>query len=297
MGDGDVLKHGIVGNWRLAESPVHCRSPFKQPHHVDPHDRRGQEADGGERAKQATNAGGDRKRVGTAELPREVGTPARAAGDRHHQFGKPPHIAADGFEERCQKEPRRHRRLGGVASRVHHDHCPPVEQVVAPRPAVRRHQVEQPLRGVVVEPETLEREPWPPTPLAAGEFVVERMAAGFEHRPHAHDGPAATKHHHAVHRVTDPSRRPQHRIQRALRPLRAVVRQEPVGEVNEGRLEHLRPGGPEPAREALDGLPRDRAGRERGRGVIADRIRGELGADDAHGRLGGGHVWGGVTSV
>ena len=98
---------------------------------------------------------------------------------------------------------------------------------------MRCHEIEQPLGQIVVETESLERKPWTPAPLAAAQLVVERMAAGFEHRPHAHDVRAATEHHHTVDRVADASRRPQDRKQFALGPLRAVVRQEPVGLIDD----------------------------------------------------------------
>ena len=126
---------------------------------------------------------------------------------------------------------------------------------------------------------------------------MKRMAAGFKHRPRTHDTRTATEHHHAIDGIADSPCRSQDRKELARRPLRAVVGEEPVGELEHGRCDHLGPGGLEPVGKALDGGPGNHAGRERGGGIVADRILGELRADDAHKRLDGRRVWGGGASV
>jgi hypothetical protein len=169
----------------------------------------------------------------------------------------------------------------------------------------RRDQVEQPLRGVVVEGEPLERQPRPAPAFTAGQLVVKRVAAGIEHPPRAQQGAAGAEHHHPVHRLADPPRDREHREQFALRPPRAVVGQQPVGLVDEGRPdrfavgaaaappavevgERLLPRALEPRREPVEARTRQAARGEHARGIVVERILRRFRADHAHGERPGG---------
>ncbi|MFO0000478.1 MAG: hypothetical protein ACK559_05060, partial [bacterium] len=103
--------------------------------------------------------------------------PARLPSHRHDDLRKPLHVAADGIEQRGEKEPRRDRRFQRAAALADDEDRPAVQQIVRDGSARRSHEIQKPLRGIVVHIEALEREPGPPPPFAPRQLIVERMAA------------------------------------------------------------------------------------------------------------------------
>ena len=78
-------------------------------------------------------------------------------------------------------------------------------------------QVQQPLRGVVVDVVPLKVHPRFAAALAPRKLVVVRVAAGLHQGPRPHVRPADAQHHHAIDRVAQPRRRRQDAAQLARR--------------------------------------------------------------------------------
>ena len=295
-------QHGIVGHGCFAKPPVHRRRTFEQPHDVDADGRGRKEAHRGEHGEAAAHTVGDVEHVGAADRPGEIGQPARAARDRHDPFGQERAVVADRVGQGREKQPRRHGRLQRAAALADHEERPAVKQVGIrglPLPC-RAQQVEQALRGVVVDVEPLERQPGPAAALAARELVVKGVTAGLEERPRAHVRPADAEHHDPIDRLAEPPGRAEDGEEFARGPVGVIGGQEPVGEIDERGVERLAgpcaagseaieirqrlgPGLVEPRVERREVGGGDPTGREHSGRVVVDRILGRLRADDAHG--------------